>query len=194
MKKLMVIAAVALCAIGAQAATVDWNFTEVVRTDKPYDDIASYTAYFFTADAWSAVTKTAKDGAISADDFKGYLGSQGMQLATAATVKTYSVGGKQHATDSGLKATDAYYIVIADTETAGSSIWAKEFTGIQSYDESAEIPTPTDAAAWNISKVQTSSFLTSGNASYTVAGVPEPTSAMLLLLGVAGLALKRKRA
>lgn len=45
------------------------------------------------------------------------------------------------------------------------------------------------ALAW---AVGTSSFSYEGNGSWTA--VPEPTSALLLVLGVAGLALKRKRA
>lgn len=195
MKKLMVIAAVALCAIGANAATVDWNFGEVYQNAKAHADLSTYTAYLFTESAWSEVTALATSGAIKDTDFTGYLDSKGISVATAATMGTYNIGSsKRSVTSSGLKATDNYYIVIADTATDGSSIWAKQFTGIQSYDEGAAIVTPTDPAAWSIAKMTTSAYLKDSNKAYTMSSVPEPTSGFLLLLGMAGLALRRRRA
>ena len=195
MKKLMVIAAVALCAIGASATSVDWNFIEQVNKAKTYESIGDYTAYLFTASAWDSVTAKASAGKINVEDFTGYLDSKGIETITASTANTYNLGEKQTVTSSALKATDAYYIVIADTATDGSYIWASsKLTGIESYNESAEIVTPTDPASWSIGKMATSAYLTASNKAYTMAAVPEPTSAMLLLLGVAGLALKRKRA
>ena len=46
--------------------------------------------------------------------------------------------------------------------------------------------------AGNTSSLTDQKLTASGN--FTTASVPEPTSAMLLLLGVAGMALRRRRA
>lgn len=65
---------------------------------------------------------------------------------------------------------------------ANSAIQWTTATDISAYDYEAGSYAPGTFAV--------NSFANSG----TVASVPEPTSAMLLVLGMAGLALRRKRA
>ena len=76
-----------------------------------------------------------------------------------------------------------YTIALTGTVTDGNgkewTITANEITGSQSY---------TGVGDLNLETAGPSSWSTAGSS------VPEPTSGLLLLLGVAGLALKRKRA
>ena len=190
MKKIMMAAAIALAAIGVQAASVDWLFNETIRTDKPFNDLDGATAFLYLASDWATIAGGAKDGSISADSLKGYLDTASLTKATAATVYTYSMDQKT-VTDAKVAGEQNYNIVLTD----GDKIWVSDTITQSSWDETA-VPEPTHTVAkWSIGKAATSKFLTDANAAFTVGGgsdTPEPTSAMLLLLGVAGLALRRK--
>lgn len=192
MKKIMMAAAIALAAVGVQAASVDWSFSETIRTDKPYKDLGdSATAFFYLASDWATIAGGAKDGSISADNLKGYLDTASLTKLTAATVTTYAMNQKT-VTDAKVAGSQDYKIVLTD----GDKIWVSDTITQSSYDESLQPPPTPTLAKWSIGKAATSKFLTDANASFSVSSgdVPEPTSAMLLLLGVAGLALRRKQA
>ena len=191
MKKLMMVIAVVGCAVATHAATVDWSFSQVVRTDKAYSDLTGYSAYLFTASAWSTVENAVSGGALDSASFTGYSGSAAIQVATAATVKTFSTGSSVIKSTQNLSG-DSYYIVLADL-TNGGDVWAKAVTATI-YDETAD-PVPSHTAGtWSITKVNTGAYLGTGNSTGWTVSVPEPTSGLMLLLGIAGLALKRKRA
>lgn len=65
---------------------------------------------------------------------------------------------------------------------ANSALAWTDVADVSAYDYEAGSPAP-----------GTLTFTTAAN-SGTIASVPEPTSAMLLVLGMAGLVLRRKRA
>ena len=192
MKKILIAAIVAAgCVIFANAASIDWQFSQQIRTDKgTSSDLTGYSAYLFTASAWSTVEAAVSGGALDATKFTGYLDDAALQVTTAATAKTY-ITGSQTTTSTSLS-DGTYYIVLANLD-AGGDIWSKSFA-MSTYDESADPVPAHENYAWTISKMATGSYLNNGNSAGWTVSVPEPTTGLMLLLGMAGLALKRKRA
>ena len=191
MKKLMIAAAIVCAAAFAQAASLDWSLstknTIKYLTDGDGNASASIVCYLMDtagSDYETFVSDLAK-GDVNASTITGY--SSYLQQGTTGTS-----GAKLGKLDPGPKATvttpgkDYTCVFVAfGKDTLGKDVYylSGEQTGT-SYDGSEEYPTGT-TAKW-------SSY--SADNWKSVSSVPEPTSAMLLLLGVAGLALKRKRA
>lgn len=174
MKKLMTAVAVALSAIALNAASVDWSFSEMAMTaNEPYS-LNGYTAYLFTADTWEGAK-------ISAALFNSAVASSGLTFTDLGNgmVSKWETG-TQTWTDNAAASGD-YFIVISD----GKKYVASDALAATAYASAQEAH---DAATWTILTNQTPLAQSDFKA------VPEPTSGLLLLLGMAGLALKRKRA
>ena len=187
MKKL-VIAAVALCAaVATQAASVDWNSGSkfFVDADGNKTTLASGTsiALIVLSDntGWAAGTWEAAAGSVT-------------ELATA------SIGTGKNA---GKITGSQYKFSYGDQPFADGSVLAVVFKDASGkydqlvYQASGAAMTDTMtvaglAAAENI-WAETFSFATGGNVmAPETSDVPEPTSGLLVLLGVAGLALRRR--
>lgn len=173
MKKLIIImAAIAFTAI-SQAATVDWSVFEISsRTDS--SGTASGLAVYFVD---SAVTsQSAATSALAANDLtflnSAFSAGTSVDGEAYATAGTYGNGvlvtGYAIIFDTADVASAANYFMTA--ETAASTGGAGQPASIEFYATATATP-----SAWT-------------------AVAPEPTSGLLLLLGMAGLALKRKRA
>ena len=178
MKKIMIAAAIALAAVVSQAAVaVTWNTGTGVKDVDGNAFTTATTGYlaeivFSTSADMSEVF--AAGGTLSTSSYKtkGSVGFGG--ISTAATF------------DAG-----TYYARITITTGEGPS--AKVYT--------SEVGSFTIAAGQTAgTTINFTSGLNMGGSSligdmrYVGAAVPEPTSALLMLLGMAGLALKRKRA
>lgn len=182
MKKLIIAAAIACAAAFANAATVGWSalgagnyandaYSIFVIGQKGVSSIATVTALL---DAGSDISSYAFGS--------GKIGSTGgiAQSATAAGAPTLGEG------------TYTSFMVVFDAATpvSGTSKYAV-ISGIAGQTQTVG---PTTAkitfASLNISTIvnDTANWKSFGTGGDT----PEPTSAMLLLLGVAGLALRRK--
>ena len=169
-------AAVAVGAV-ASAATVDWSCTKVY-TDS--ETKASGIAYFVTTatasvDSWASLK--------NADEFKTAL--TGSYSWTPGTAGTYS--GSASNAQLGLSDSTAYtaYIIVFNTA---------EITDASSYFITGTQDFTTYSGDFSVDVTFGNQKTASTAAAWSTVSVPEPTSGLLMLLGVAGLALRRRRA
>ncbi len=178
MKKLIMLAAVAALAFAGQAATVDWKINYAGQ-GSAWKSNGAFALAFDGAD-YDAVTKlitvTGSD-TLQADLASYALGSAVTFGSTkgAATTVAQGIDG----------APSTMFIVIFDEASydAGKSVLYTAATDVSgSYYEP-----PASGTAFTF---KAADFTNSG----TIASVPEPTSGLLMLVGLAGLALRRRRA
>lgn len=200
MKKLVVLIAVAISAVIAQAATVAWNIAAVTGPDG--NPMSSGTAYVFfvgggskaDTSSWSSIKSGAELSAALAGANFSYDrsaipdaadGNWGFTAANGATLKTNS--------ELGLSGSTKYsvYAVITDSATITDATKFYVTTATASsttYGDSAGT-TKTYAIGNQTASANSSAWATAGTAD-----TPEPTSGLLLLVGAGMLALRRRRA
>ena len=179
MKKLMFMLAAVAVAACTQAASVSWTCTNVKDgSGNAIDGIA----YFVNAATLSQETLATYT---KASDFTTAL--SGMYSYTPSTAGKYTSAAVENAT---LGLTDATasqaYLVIFDTATITDSS-NYYVTEVKSFD--ALGGTETQQVKWG-----SQSAASQAAGAWTAVSVPEPTSGLLLLVGMAGLALRRRRA
>ena len=180
MKKLMFILAAVAMAATVQAATVSWTCTNVKDST---GGAISGIAYFVNAATLSQGDLSALSGA---DAFNTAL--SGMYSWTPATAGKYTeADGVANATLGLADATASQaYLVIFDTATITDA--SKYYmTEVKSFDTLSG--TFDQQVKWG-----SQSTPSQAAGAWTSVSVPEPTSGLLLLVGMAGLALRRRRA
>ena len=173
MKKLMIMIGVAVAASLVNAASFNWK----LQTGATYSGMDVYAlAGTSAASVLAACQSTdAETWAATFAGFTAYEATGTNNRAGAAGKSTDIAGG------------DNLVFVIVDGAVAdGSKFWVVNDYAIPS--ESVFEPPATGTAV----TIALSTQGTAGSGTFTA--VPEPTSGLLLLLGMAGLALKRKRA
>ena len=170
MKKLMIAAAIVCAAVISQASSFDWTY----YTGSEDDGLTVYvipTAAGTTFANAEALIAASIGSDVVVEDFDPDYYASG-----SASSDTYITGGK------GTGVANAYFAIVNEAGDQFKMTEAVDY-GEYVYDPSAQESSPGAA------EVFSSDF-----GSYQAFDVPEPTSGLLLLLGVAGLALKRKRA
>ena len=184
MKKLMIVLGAVACAISLQAASMNWATPYTFVDSDPSqgdNDLAFQWAIVeaASADAFSSVTfdKGTLVGATAFDSGTITVTGWGQEMAGSTTTAT---AGKYYAllvhNDDFSKwgISDAVLATVNSTDQTGNTLMDVTFKNM------ADDP-------WSF-----------GSGESMVANVadavPEPTSGLLLLLGVAGLALRRRRA
>ena len=187
MKKLIIVLAAVAMAAGVQAAAWSWSSTSAAVTPGGSDPLANTAIYLFTGYANSTAANTAKGNLLASlregNAISGY--SQSATLNASGMLDSAEFTGpegKQY----------AFAVILADDAAGNSYMFQsanKNATGLDvgeaalAFDISSTTLKDIDAtgtgAGWYMTKA---------------AAIPEPTSGLLLLLGMAGLALKRRRA
>ena len=183
MKKLMIaLAAVAVAAV-SQAASINWGGA-ISLPDGMTEVAAGTSAYLvYSASTFSDTGSLKFDGTdLKAGD-----------STVASTVDSYAITAGDATNWTFMKTYDKsgsdvngyYAILVGDAVSANNySFYSFEVTGTTAQSTAFDAVTGHN---WD------SDYLTQGG--YTVTGaVPEPTSGLLILLGMAGLALRRRRA
>ena len=193
MKKMIVSVVAIAFGVVANAATVSWAISGVSEGGSALTK--GHTYMFFAASEAAANTAIAALGDLNGasafttamngaawNDTKKATAAGNFGIGTSAALGSYTLPTN---TQLGLDGEKTYYAyaVIFDTETI-----TDESKYIVSNVKS--VTTLSNDSALN----RAISFGSQSSATWNTVAVPEPTSGLLLLLGMAGLALKRKRA
>ena len=188
MKKIMVaVAAIAMAAV-AQAAAINWSAMNISSGDGVSwsGGVASsrangYAAYFFiTASTQSSDTIVSYDAVIAA-----ISGGDMSILDSAAKKATTNAMGMVPTTAVG-----SYGVTQADTVSGFMVVFDNAAAADAEFFAASDVKTATIAQGASANAAMSWTGYTANNAWQAI---PEPTSGLLLLLGVAGLALRRKQ-
>ena len=192
MKKLMIALAAVACAAAVQAAAFSWSTTNKFTDDKG-TVITTADGYTAALNGGSIVLVLLSDGTY--DGAKTVLAGQ-----TAPTIKTTNPAN----TKGRLSAT--YSFTFNEDPGAENILNNGDILGVMFQDDKGNLSqlvyasdmTTTVDDVYTVSGLSANTWagtaFTYASAGNFTASVPEPTSGLLMLLGMAGLALRRRRA
>ena len=187
MKKIMIIAAAALMAGLCSASMVKWNVTNIYKTDDAgqgltaSSDKASAGTYYVMCFLSSELSLADAQSLIANDklaDLAGKATYQGTTTGNGLYASAYFDGGYQGGNSVSI------YAVVLNSDAIDTATYAAISATPSTYEFA-------DAAEDKSLQVN---MKTATQGTWTAVNVPEPTSGLLLLLGMAGLALRRKQA
>ena len=180
MKKLLIAAAVAVIGIVTNAASLDWSTYGYINDGSADTDWITGGQAYLVQVTDSAIFAIADDLTVTGGSIVDSVGLDGG-----------SAGGTWNGTDALVDGTTyKFAVILTDQGTAGTT---PPTTGVYGVDDNS-------GALYNVVWNAATGADFFPDASYegasisTAVAAPEPTSGLLLLLGMAGLALKRKRA
>ena len=186
----MVAVAIVCAAAMSQAASIAWGFgnAEIRNADGNYfaDGTPDATAFLFF-------------GTVTAGD-SGWEFSEGAKLVASANMNgNWNWGATDISTTDGMLTYDAtagqpVTLILLDGEVGNTVDAFKAYEGNYIIGDKTALVDASIAGKEPIPYLSAIDSVQYGAGDWTAVPTPEPTSGLLLLLGVAGLALKRKRA
>lgn len=191
MKKLMMMIAVVAAAVVANAATVSWT------ASKGYLYEAGGAQKITSGNAYLMVLTLGYDQSDLVSAFATAKGDVAATLAAMGTSGALASGTGTIGSNARIAMTESTADISSD-----ASVYFVVFNGNNMYvssEATAAYDSVSKSATADFAAMSTSSKAAAFNAAdgYTGAGwyaVPEPTSGLLMLVGLAGLALRRRRA
>ena len=187
MKKLMVAIAATVMGISVNAATADW-FIDVYDAGFTANELGGFNAYVFNGNVASALVNYLTAGTYAdATEFNDALTAA---TKTSFTFDTVDAFGEGTTSNVGEYISVLFY---ADT-TEGGTVYYTGGIGTDgyTYEPGNTGPGPIEVAYADFSSGTIAYKHDPGPTPPTP--IPEPTSGLLMLLGIAGLALRRRRA
>ena len=167
MKKIIIALAGLAIAMSANAATIKWTF---------YTNAATWNGYsVYAVSALSEFT--------SVSDIESAMVGAG-SAATITGSRSYSATANYTGSWSAGESVSFYYVIV---DKEAEKYWT---SGLQS---ATAVTTGTPTAS-TFAAADGAALLSTAGTAFAGSPVPEPTSGLLMLLGVAGLALRRRRA
>ena len=192
MKKLLVAATVVCIAVVSQAAVANWKAQAANIYDGTGSTGSKYTgtAYFF--DSAKQTQQSLYSLICGADSFDatkatGYVASGDVSAGAISSTATVFSYGEQSESASNKNYYNFYFVLIEDGKAYFS---AEKRVGANATTTAATVSYGSLTTGSQTAPVSGAGFQGAGLWSETV---PEPTSGLLMLLGFAGLALRRKQ-
>ena len=182
MKKMMImLGAIALAAV-TQAATVDWKLN-VADKGATWSGAGAYVMAFNGSDYDAVINLLTVTGSENMASDLGAYALTGNSTTQFAVSSNRGTAITKNSLSAGVTGDDMFFVVFTEgSMDGGKAISWTDKANITAYDYEAGNPSP-----------GTYTFTSVAN-SGTIASVPEPTSGLLMLVGLAGLALRRRRA
>ena len=186
MKKLMIIAAVALSATFANAAVYTWGFGSGLDSNSEGGYLETGTAMLFLGTVGETLNA---DGTYTLDFSKATFVASAGQDATYWTFGQTTFNSSNKSDLISDNTSQAYTLILF--EQSGVVDYAN-YEGTYFAETGDSVLTQDKDTSINYANFVTGTAV--GASDWQTASVPEPTSGILLLLGMAGLALRRKQA
>ena len=190
MKKLMIACAAVAMAAAVQAANINWSITNVYSPSDSTSKVAagSMSAWLFvtanSTDVTTGIPVTTLAAVQTVLDSGDLTGLSSLAAAHGSNTAVGNIAGATGLTGFSSGTLSAFAVVVDSADLASAENYFLVSGGAE------KTATFTSATGMKMLAWGDQTSYTQGAGKWSA--VPEPTSGLLLLLGVAGLALKRK--